>query len=247
MQASSLQFSDNPGQQKRDISDLFLHGEAYPIKTGTEAGLDAAGRNKNREYLEEFAGKYNHIFHVVRSNWIAIDRDIIKRGSVDKGQVFVVSNDELDGHMQDRVMCTVEFDHVDDRVGRIAQGAAHYPTRGARPGDPNHQANVTYAKKIEEWLRDAAKGSAIGFVNGDFNMNDKKLDWSFGRDFTSMADELKAWQNTGHGPIDGFCSYDRDGRVKAKRFNVMNDSEFFQFSDHYVCRGVWDVRHLKTA
>lgn len=249
MQHTSLQFSDPKRQQRQDIHDLFDQGKAYPIKTGTEAGADKSGDNMNRAFLRQFADEYNHAIHFAADNWIAVDRAIIKRGSLVRDELFLVSNDNMVGHGHDRVMCTMEFDHVDAGIGHLAIGSVHYPVKARTPSDPNWDIAKACADKINRWMIEMGAGENLAFLNGDFNMADtlERQDWAFGGKFTSMADELKAWENTGHGPIDGFCSFDRDGRVTAQRFNVLNDKEMFQHSDHFVCRGVWDVRHLKNA
>jgi hypothetical protein len=241
MQHSSLQYSDPARQQRTDIRDLFKLGENFPIKTGTEAGRDAAGLNQNREFLQKSAEEYDHVLHISVANWIAVDRRIIKKGTLERDAIFIIDNDKLVGKMHNRTMPTLSWTHVDPTIGELSVGAAHYATRGAVRGDPNYQANLLYANKIANWMVNAGRGRKKVFVNGDFNMNDRHLDWAFGRNFTSMADELKAWENTGHGPIDGFCSYDKDQLVKAQRFNVLSDKEFPQFSDHKVIRGVWEV------
>lgn len=241
VQHSSLQYSDTPAQQDHDVKKLFHEGKAYPIKTGTEAG----GGNGNFDALKKYAREYNHILHLARDNWIAVDRRIVRNGSVRRGEVFVADNDRISGPQQDSVFATLSFTHADARIGRIHQAAAHYPTKGDRPGTPNYRFTQLYAKKLDEWMTKVAKGEALAFVNGDFNMPDRELDWAHGGHFTSMADELKAWKNTGHGPIDGFASYDLDGRVQAKRFTVLDDTEMKMFFDHYVCRGVWTIRQLK--
>jgi hypothetical protein len=249
MQHSSLEFRDTAKQQRADIKDLFASGQKYPIKTGTEAGPDA-GPNQNQRLLMEFAEDYDHIIHFARDNWIAVDRAIIKPRSVERGSVFVASTKDVHGNGHDSVMATLSFSHINPLVGRINQGAVHYPTMTRRSGEPNWKWSRLYAEKIDAWLKDVANDPEnLGFVNGDFNMadNDSKQDWAHGGNFTSMADELKSWENTGHGPIDGFCSYDRDRRVSAHNFDVLNDKEFFQFGDHYVCRGVWEIKHLKEA
>ena len=244
MQHTSLQYSDSRDQQFEDVEKLFAKGKAFPIKTGTESGPEAT--NHNLDALQKFAKEYNHVLHAAYGNWIAVDRKIIKSGTVKKGKVFVASNDEIVGRMHDRVFPTLEFDHEDPRLGHIAQAAAHYPTKGARPSDPNYDINKKYAARLQNWMQRASRGTRLAFVNGDFNMNDILLDWAFDGHFTSMADELNAHANTGHGPIDGFCSYDKDGRVKAKTFNVLDDSELHMHTDHFVCRGTWTVRHLKV-
>jgi len=243
MQHSSLQVQDSAPQNRYDVEKIFAKGTEYPIKTGTESGPES----HNDEVIRECAQDYKHAVHFAYGNWIAVDRKIVKPNSVKKGQVWVASNKEVVGKMHHRVFATLTFTHADPRVGRIAQAACHYPTKGHKPSDPNWDINRRYSLRIEQWMKSAGRGQALAFANGDFNMldNTNKEDWSFGRDFTSMADELKAWQNTGHGPIDGFCSYDHDGRVKAKRFNVLDDKEFNLFTDHYLCRGVWEITHLK--
>jgi len=244
MQHSSLQFSDKPKQQRRDLRDLFSLGKRFEVKTGTEAGK--SDTNKNREYLKHFAELYNHRIHFAADNWIAVHRDIIRPNTWDTGHVFAVDNEETKGRGHDTVMATVHFEHVEDGFGEVNIGACHYPTQGRKPGDPNWDENRTAAEKFGAWLEDVAQGSALGFINGDFNMADPISDWAFGENFTSMADELHDYEGTGHGPIDGFTSYDRDGRVSAAAFRVLDDREFFQHSDHFVCRGVWNVRSLKV-
>ncbi len=239
-QHTSLQYSDSPAQQEHDVKALFEKGKLFPIKTGTESGPETA----YYELLKHYAKKHNHALHIVRENWVAVDRAIIKPGSVHKGEVFVASNDDVVGHMHDRILTTLSFTHRDTRFGRIAQGAAHYPRRGAKPGQPNYDINVLYAKRIHSWMKAANGRGTLSFVNGDFNMLDNKTDWDFGKGFTSMGDELKKNPNTGHGSIDGFASYDKDSRVKAKKLEVLNDKKMFMNTDHYVVRGWWTVRYL---
>lgn len=242
-QHSSMQYSDSKEQQYKDIRKLFKKGTRFPLKTGTEGGPET----DLDEALKEFCREFNHALHFGRGNWIAIDREIIVPGSIRRNEVFVKSNKLVAGPGHDLVFPTVAFTHRDRRIGRIAQAAAHYATKGKVPGDPNYVTNNQYADKITAWMRQAGKGKAIAFVNGDFNRLDnvRAQDWAAGGPWTSMADELKAWQNTGHGPIDGFASFNKDGRVRAKKFEVLDDREFFLHTDHFVCRGTWNIRHLK--
>lgn len=247
MQHTSLQFSDKPDQQEHDVRALFEKGEAWPIKSGTEAGVDKVGDNRLRPLLIHFAEKHDHIINFAGDAWVAVDRKIIVPGSVKKEDVFLISNDTMVGHGHDRYVAALHFVHATPGVGHISVGSVHYATKGRVPGDPNYDINRVCAVKIGRWLAQNGHGSNLAFINGDFNIPDARLDFALGENFTSMADELEAWQNTGHGPIDGFCSYDRDGRVKAKRFNVLDDSEFKMFSDHFMCRGTWETRLLKEA
>lgn len=245
MQHSSLQFSDTRNQQVADVEKIFKKGKAFPIKTGTESGRETA----TRRALIECAQDYNHAIKFGRSNFVAVDKSIIKKGTLKKDTVFVVSNDRLTGHQHDRDFPFLAFTHTDERLGRISVAGFHYSTKGREEGDPNNDTNEMYAVKIAEWMRRQARGTAIALGAGDFNMLDnlKRQDWAFGRSFTSMADELGKYKNTGHGPIDGFVSFDKDGRVKAKKFEVLTDKDLRLFTDHYLCRGTWTVRHLKTT
>ena len=243
-QHTSLQFSDPPRQQKHDVETLFEKGKAFPLKTGTESGDD----NALFELVEEYADKHNHLLARRQGNWVAVDRDIIKRGSSRRGHIFVASNNILSGPQRNREFPYISFTHTDERMGRISVAGFHYSTHGRLPLDPNWDTNKRYADKIAEWMQEFGKGKDIALGAGDFNMIDvfKRQDWAFGGPFTSMADELGHYQNTGHGPIDGFVSFDRDARVRAKRLQVLADNELHMFTDHYVCRGTWDVRHLKV-
>lgn len=243
-QHTSLQFSDARDSQVADVEKLFAKGKAFPLKSGTEAGRETA----SHKALVECAQDYGHAIKFGSSNWVAVDKAIVKKGSLKKDTVFVVSNDTLVGHQHDRDFPFITFTHADERLGRISVAGFHYSTKGRLPGDPNNDTNEMYAAKIAEWMRKTARGTAISLGAGDFNMIDSlaKQDWAFGRPFTSMADELGKYKNTGHGPIDGFVSFDKDGRVKAKKFEVLTDKDLHLFTDHYVCRGTWTVRHLKT-
>lgn len=242
-QHTSLQFSDAPRQQEHDVRVLFEKGSKFPIKTGTESGRD----NALFGLVEHFAQKHGHIVHHGQGNWVAIDKDIIKKGSrPKKDKIFVVRNDVLFGHQADREFPTIQFKHADERFGVVAVAGFHYSTHGRLPHDPNYDTNMMYAGKIAAWMEEAARGTNIAIGAGDFNMVDKmpKQDWAFGEGFTSMADEIKIYQPTGHGPIDGFVSFDGDKRVKAKKLEVLADNKLHMYTDHFVIRGTWSVRHL---
>lgn len=242
-QHTSLQYSDTEPQMRHDVRTLFEKGKQFPVKTGTESGPD----NPLYDIVEEFAKKFDHALVRYRANWVAVDRDIIKRNSARKGRIFVADNARLTGRQHDRGFPTLSFTHKDERMGRIHVAGFHYSTHGRLPNDPNYDTNKLYAEKIALWMQEAAKGTDIALGAGDFNMIDKfpRQDWAFGEPFTSMGDELSKYPNTGHGPIDGFVSYDGDKRVKAKKLEVLADNKLKMFTDHYVLRGTWSVRHLK--
>ena len=98
-------------------------------------------------------------------------------------------------------------------------------------------------------MSDVGRGTRIALGAGDFNMVDriKKQDWAFDNNFTSMADELGKYFNTGHGPIDGLVSCDADKRVRAKKLVVLDDDKLHLHTDHFVVRGTWSIRHIKEV
>lgn len=243
MQLTPLQYSDNSAQQQRDALMVFQKGKQFPIKFGTESGPETDLHG----FLRRFAQDFGHVIHFARGNWIAVDRSIIQKGSFTKGQIFAVDNSQIVGHMHDRVAPTFAFTHIDPRIGRVALAATQYSRHGRTEDEPNNDVNKIIATKAAEWMKQAGSKKAIAFLAGDFNMLDnvKKQDWAFGEEFTSIADELQKYKNTGHGPIDGFCSYNRDRRVTAKRFEVLPDSKLGMFSDHFVSRCAWTVKHKR--
>lgn len=245
VQHTSLQApQDTPKMKAHDVEVLFTHGQNRAIKTGTEAGQDPL-----RSLLENAAEEHNHVIHFAADTWIAVDRAIIKPRTIERDHIFVASNDEMVGHGTDRKIATLSFEHVNPYVGRINQAAVHFATRGREPGEPNYRINLRATRLIDAWMKEKGKGSGLAFINGDFNIPDRTMDWAMGGHYTSMADELDDHQNTGHGSIDGFCSYDLDGRVKAKpgSFRVLDDKELFMFSDHYYCLGAWEITLRKRA
>lgn len=243
MQLTPLQFSDASGQQNRDAYAVFAKGKQFPIKFGTEAGAETDLHG----YLRKHARDFNHMIHFARGNFIAVDRSIVVKGSDKRSQILVVKNDRLVGRQHDRVIPTLSFTHVDPRIGRIALAGVHYSALGRTKSDPNNDTNELIADAIAEWMRRAGRSRAIAFAVGDWNMLDnlESQDWAFGNEFTSIADELKQYQDTGHGPIDGFCSYNRDGRVSAKWHKVLDDREDFMYSDHYKSLCAWSVKHKR--
>lgn len=243
MQHSSMQAPDRDWQQESDVEKIFAKGKQFPIKTGTESGKEV----RLQSAFQECAKDYGHVVHFARGNVIAVDRAIIKKGSVKKGQVLVAKNNRIHGPGHDAMFATLAFTHVDPRVGRIHQAAAHYPTKGRVPGDPNYEIVRLYDKMLTDWIKKAASGHALGFINGDFNIPDDKLNWTKSGLWKSMGDELEKWPGTGHGPIDGFASFNKDGRVSAKSLVVLNDNKLHLHSDHFVCRGTWAIKHLKAA
>lgn len=242
----SLQYSDTAKQQTYDAEKLFKlavdnkAGMRASWVTGTEAG-----ETDLWDIVRTAGVAAGYRMHRSRGNWIAIDREIIKKGSVTQGDVFVMDNDEVVGHGHDPDFPWVTFEHKTPGVGVISVSAVHYPTHGQTPKAPNHWVNQEYAKKLGEWGQEASAGNKLAFVQGDFNMPDQHaIDLFFGEPFTTYGDELKKWPNTGHGPIDAMATWDKDGRVKVLSYVVLDDKIFFLNTDHFGIAGVIEVKLL---
>jgi hypothetical protein len=197
--------------------------------------------------------------------WIGVREDLIS-GNFDHGyreaipgstQLYSANGHEPDGFPRwgPKGLVTVAFD-CEKLQGRVNIGAAHYLTGARSPNSPvikgvdHWEWNEKLAKVIAEWANEVGKGHDLAFYAGDQNMADSKNDQPQGDTFmggpmTSLADELKKWQNTGHGPIDVIASYNRDSRVSGLDFEVFDDKEFFLNTDHFYLEGVFKVEPLK--
>lgn len=269
----SLQFSDSNEQHHADIMRVFNRAKARNIAwvTGTEAG---PGSGNTAKELVEISKRFGYKPWVPSQQskgggrstdcWLAVREDLVN-GKWNTGFLPAIPGS---GELYDRAgvdeefpkwgpkgLVTVSFDST-EALGKISIGVAHYLT-GAR--DPksstihkvNHwEWNEKLAEVIGDWAATQAKGRALAFYAGDQNMADNRNDQPqgdtfFGEKLTSLADELKKWENTGHGPIDVIASYNKDGRVVGHSFNVLNDREFPLHTDHFYMEGTFSVTSLK--
>ena len=232
----------NRSQAEHDAKRIFREG--YDWVTGTEAG-----QNPVQGVLRSFAEDYKYKFHTYKSNWIAVRRDIIDRGTFKKGGKTVVDNDDYVGRGHDLNLCFVQFEN--DDLGEIAIAASHYATRG-RPvaGGPysvNAEDNEKLAKAIGRMAERKGDGTALFFYGGDQNIPDNKFDTFFGEPLTSIQDQLKKYPGTGHGPIDVIASYDGDKRVEPVFVRALNDSTQFMYTDHFVVEARYRVRKIRRG
>jgi hypothetical protein len=265
---ASLQFSDSPAQQEQDIKDLFARAKDRDVwwVTGTESG---PGAEPTGELLRKYGPAAGFRTFVPSEGkgagsttdcWIAVNKRYIDGKWTQGYETSIPGSRELymregipraqASSMQPRWgpkgLVRVGFDN--DEVGaRINVGAGHYLTKDASPeihGVDHGEWNEVFAGDIGEWAREVGKGYDLVFYGGDQNINDKRRDTFYGSPLTSLQDELKRWENTGHGPIDVLATYDGDSRVTAKYVRALDDKEFFQHSDHFVVEGGVTVRKL---
>ena len=125
-------------------------------------------------------------------------------------------------------------------------GSAHYLTNRS---EAVSGSNDKLVNGISNWAREKGKGNGVVFLGADTNTNDKRGDVFNGKPLTSISDELKKWPATMGTTtwIDVIASYDHDGRVKAKAYNVLNDKAFFLNSDHYLLDAVYEITERAPA
>jgi hypothetical protein len=239
----SMQFSDSTRQKQGDAKRIFARADARGVSwiTGTEAGLGAA--EDLRQALTEEATKSGYRF-VARSDlWIAVDKAMIAKGTYDTGFITTLPSSTGSQKFSTRGILWVQFKNA--QLGTLSVGAGHYMTHGQKPGDEYYNANTKMTRALAEWGKEHGKGKKLVFYGGDQNIQDRENDTFRGAPFMSLADELKAHQNTGHGAIDVIASYNADTRVKGKYWRVLDDKEYFLNTDHFLCEGGFEVRPLK--
>lgn len=240
-----MQFSDDPKRVRSDMAKIFDRADEkeYDWWTGTEAGQGKFPAVRDALLAE--AEDHGVRVSVRGDTWVAVPGRVIVLGSYSKGAEFAFSHDQGVGKHGDKYLTWASWEH--DEVGRMAAGAVHYARYG-RPGaaSPEYKQNLKwnkiYAEVCGKWGHEHGKGRAKCFISGDFNIVDKVDDVFMGAPFTTVADELKKYENTGHGPIDGIASYDPDKRVSAAYWRALDDKEFHLFTDHFATEAGFDVR-----
>ena len=233
----SMQYSDKEREKKLDARKIF--SGKYDAITGTEAGEEATKRT-----MRVVAYNHGYTFFEMRSNWVSIRKSLIVPKSYRKGHRVFVDNDFVIGPGHDLNVtwagCEIKG------YGKFSFMASHYATRGRPVRDKefskNLEANKKLARGIGELARELGAGKDLVFYGGDQNIIDRDTDTFFGGPLTTGWDELKKYEDTGHGNIDVIASYDHDSRVKAKYIRALDDKEQFMYTDHYVVEAGFEVQ-----
>jgi hypothetical protein len=263
----SLQFSDSPEHQSSDVHRIFERATQKRLAwiTGTEAG---DGANNTNDLLLEVGHESDYKMWVPAARdhgpgsatdcWLAVRKDLV----VDDWETDFI--EAIPGSSQlykelgveaefpkwaPKGLVTAAFDSI-PQLGRINLAVAHHLTQGQSDGPASvihgvdhHEWNEKLDEVIAHWMRETGHGSALAFASMDRNLSDhRNPDEIAGA--TSLATELKNWQNTGHGDIDWLMTHNKDARVRAHRFTVLDDREFKLNTDHFFVEGVVDVEEL---
>lgn len=271
---ASLQFGDSDKHHTQDLEKIFSHGidRRWAWITGTEAGPGSGNTGEEIIRIARDAGYRPHVPEVHGKDeagrtdcWLAVREDLIdsdwrtnfKLAIPGSAKLYADLGREPDSFPRWGPKGLVSAFWKSDLLGPVNLGVGHYLTEARSPhtgdvkGIDHWEWNQKLAKVIANWGREVGKGRALAFYNGDQNMADSKNnepqgDTFMGGPFTSLADELKKWQNTGHGPIDVMASYNQDSRVQGRDFVVLDDKEFFLNMDHFLCEGTYQVEPLPT-
>lgn len=243
---ASLQFSDTPSQWRHDTAKVFSRQADWI--GGTEAG-----ETDNWTILRQAAIKAGYVIRRYKSNWIAVNKKLIRRKTaVIWSTKTVIDNDLVHGPGHDTSYIVATWFHPKKYIGKLSHVVSHYPTKGKPEAtDPAYRINLRHTKTIAKavWTRmvSLGTGAALATYSGDQNINDKLSDTFFGGPIVTAGDETKMWPSTGHGPIDVIARYKRDTRTRFVKWVVFNDKKFFLHSDHYYTEAVYRVKHLALA
>ena len=242
---TSMQFSDSTAQKQEDAKRIFARAEKRKLAwvTGTEAGMGASGDLRAALAKESKAAGYK--FFVKSDVWIAVNKEIITPNSWADGFIKTLDANTGSQRFSDRGLLWAEF--LWKPVGSVSIGVSHYMTHGRKPSDEYFGANTKLTRAIGQWGKVHGAGRRLCFFQGDTNIPDRSDDVFRGQPFTTLADELKQWENTGHGSIDVIASYDQDSRVKGKYWRALDDKEFPLHTDHFAVEGGFEVRTLDKA
>lgn len=259
----SLQFNDTDKQHTQDIEKLFKRAvdRRYAWITGTEAGPGSGNTAKELLRVTRARGYRPWVPNLQGEGaaghtdcWIAVREDLIK-GDWETGfeQAFPAAaqlereNPELPKNKTfgPRGVVHVGFDSL-PQLGRINVGTAHHISDSRKPDSPWWPWNEKLDATIIKWMREVGRGPALAFFNVDRNNVDTRTDTQTIGDSTTLADELRRWQDTGHGAIDWMSSYNKDKRVTGRSFDVFDDKEFFLHGDHFLLEGVFNIAPLNS-
>lgn len=239
---ASMEHGDTTAAKQHDARAVFDRAVARDVAwiTGTEAGYGAG--SDMRDVLKNTARNHHYRFHIAAGDvWIAVQDKLVAKKTWKKGWIETLPASTGSLRFSTRGLIWVQFTTPTASLGQVSVGCAHYQTHGSKPGEEYYDANTKLTRVIGDWGKEHGAGRAICFFGGDTNISDRHYDVFRGQPFTTAADELKAWQDSGHGSIDVIASYDADGRVKAQTWNVLDDKEFQLYTDHYLCEATYEV------
>lgn len=245
IQHTSMQFSDSQAHHKADAKKVFDRAADKDVwaMTGTEAGVNRKNHDLHDALVKEAKDHGFYLMAHDSGEWVALNRKHLT--SLDKGFAgpFIKGTSGVgvaEGAHAPRGIAWASGTAKSFKLGRLTFGSAHYLTNRSEAVSGSNQPLID---GINAWAREKGKGVNVVFLGSDTNTNDKRTDVFNGKPLTTIADELKKWPPTLGTTtyIDVIASYDHDGRVAARSFNVFNDQAFPLATDHYLLDAVYEV------
>ncbi|HKY58320.1 MAG TPA: hypothetical protein VJL80_09805 [Aeromicrobium sp.] len=234
----SLQFSDTHAQMRHDVKAIF--GLGMDAFTFTEAHHS----NPLGNLLREIGNSQGYTVHVDRTGTGVAVRN--GYGKVTRRGFMSGIGGSRPGDKRVYGPRGVTWVRVKSNSGEnIGIGAFHKITHGETAADGfRWRENLKLSRIVGRFAKNFGIGTNVVFVGGDGNESDRLADVFDGQPLTTCWDELGKWPDTGHGNIDVIASYDPDGRVKCRAATVLDDTECFLYTDHYVVRATYDIAEL---
>lgn len=223
-----MRYDKNKDQVKHDTNVVLERDYDWFVMT------ELTGRNLLARTIPGLVKEAGYRVHKPLHNdtLVAVNERIID-GEYREDFVPVLSSKQGVGPHGDRGITLCSWHN--DKVGPLTVGGAHMLTRGRTKDEPNFQLNELFCRNIHACARKFGRGRGLFFFEADTNRIDSKSKDALGDiPLSSAADETGHWEGTGHGAIDGFYKYDRDGRVEFVSTDVKTDKEVFLHTDHYL-------------
>lgn len=203
IQHTSLQFNDTLKQKKTSVEVMFSLGSN--VVTWTEAG----DNNDLYALVQEVGEKYGYdVWAHPNGDGVAVHRKFGK--ILEKG--YDPGAPAIKGNPRGIAWVTVQ-------VGKetMTFGSVHYFALSRVKNYRRWRAgNKKIAAAAGSFVERAGEGRKLVFLNGDFNMDDRKVDVFFGGPLLTCWDELDKYPGThGKRTIDAVASFVKDVRVEC--------------------------------
>lgn len=250
IQHNSMQFSDDRDQHEHDVNvvfDLAVDTGSWMIG-GTEAGDISRKHDLHDLIIDIGEGHDFYVFAHKYGEWVALNKRYMHNFGHEYMGPFIEGTHGISAPQGAHSPRGVTVGYGEARqhsLGQLAFAEAHYMTHRS---EAVSGSNEPLYKGIAEYGRMYGSAHKKAFMCADANERDDHVDVFHGRPFTTISDELNKKFKT-HGinthrgtQIDYIASYDSDGGVKGKEFEVWDDSDHKLFSDHFILHAVYGVK-----
>lgn len=245
MAVAPMQFSDTTEQARLDFAKIFARG--YDVIFGTEVG---PGSDSDEVLMSEAkkAG-YKIAFRSRYDTWVGVKASLVKKGTWKTGAEHAIDRSSMHtpkppGRWGDKAIVWAQCEI--EGLGVCSFGSVHPLTHGGAGAALKAKTDDEHAEVCAKWIAEHGKGKALAFLGGDWNLSDRKFDLTQGKwKGVSCWDEVKEWDNTGHGNIDAILRSVADGRVlRWVSAEALDDQDLPLFTDHFLTEATVEIAEL---